>query len=334
VNLNSTMFVQAIVFLILAGFVAKFVWPAMIGALDTRAKKIADGLAAADLGKKAQEEGKKRVEVELAAARDEGQNRIRDAEKRAQMIADEIKANAQAEANRIISQAKADAEQQVTKARRTARSGCRSGSQRRRADPQARSERSGSRRPADATGCRAVIMAEIATVARPYAEAVFRVAQTGDMAAWSTLIDELAQIGANADVQGFARNPNVTDGAVADAFAALVKAPLTAEANNFIKMLIENGRVSLLPEIGAQFAVLKNAQEGAADAVITSAFEISAAQVADLVSTLEKKFGRKLNPTVTVDASLIGGVRVVVGDEVLDTSVRAKLQQMNVALAS
>jgi F-type H+-transporting ATPase subunit delta len=98
--------------------------------------------------------------------------------------------------------------------------------------------------------------------------------------------------------------------------------------------LIENGRVSLLPEIGAQFAVLKNAQEGAADAHITSAFEISAAQVADLVKTLEKKFGRKLNPTVTVDASLIGGVRVVVGDEVLDTSVRAKLQQMNVALAS
>ena len=80
--------------------------------------------------------------------------------------------------------------------------------------------------------------------------------------------------------------------------------------------------------------MLKNAQEGAADASITSAFELSGAQVAELVSTLEKKFGRKLNPTVTVDPSLIGGVRVVVGDEVLDTSVRAKLQQMHVALAS
>ncbi len=177
-------------------------------------------------------------------------------------------------------------------------------------------------------------MAELATVARPYAEAVFRVAQTGNMAAWSTLIDELAQIGANTDVQDYARNPNVSEAHVADTFSALVKSPMTAEANNFIKMLIENGRVSLLPEIGAQFAVLKNAQEGAADAHITSAFDISAQQVADLVQTLEKKFGRKLNPTVTVDSSLIGGVRVVVGDEVLDTSVRAKLQQMNVALAS
>jgi F-type H+-transporting ATPase subunit delta len=154
------------------------------------------------------------------------------------------------------------------------------------------------------------------------------------MAAWSTLVSELAQVGANPDVQDFARNPNVTEAQVADAFASLVKAPLTAEAKNFVNMLIENGRVSLLPEIGAQFAVLKNAQEGAADADIVSAFDMSAAQVADLVKTLEKKFGRKLNPTVTVDPSLIGGVRVVVGDEVLDTSVRAKLQQMNVALTS
>jgi hypothetical protein len=96
-------------------------------------------------------------------------------------------------------------------------------------------------------------------------------------------------------------------------------------------MLVENGRISLLPEIGAQFLALKNAAEGAADAEITSAFELDA-QVSTLVATLEKKFSRKLNPVVTVDPALIGGVRVVVGDEVLDTSVRAKLQQMRVAL--
>jgi F-type H+-transporting ATPase subunit delta len=177
-------------------------------------------------------------------------------------------------------------------------------------------------------------MAELATVARPYAEALFRVAQGGDMAAWAGIVTELSNIGVNPDVQAFARNPNVSPAQVNDAFAALIKSPLSAEAKNFIAMLVENGRVSLLPEIGAQFHVLKNAQEGAADASITSAFDISGAQVAELVATLEKKFGRKLNPTVTVDPSLIGGVRVVVGDEVLDTSVRAKLQQMHVALAS
>lgn len=116
-NLNSTMFVQAIVFLILALSIAKFIWPPMMAALDARAKKIADGLAAADQGKLAMAAAEKRVQAELAGARDEGQKRIADAEKRAVMVADEIKANANAEAARIIAQAKADAEQQVTRAR-------------------------------------------------------------------------------------------------------------------------------------------------------------------------------------------------------------------------
>jgi len=177
-------------------------------------------------------------------------------------------------------------------------------------------------------------MAELATVARPYAEALYRVAQSGDVAAWSAVTNELGQIGANPDVQAFASNPNVTHAQLADTIASLVKSPLNAEAKNFIAMLAENGRINLLPEIAAQFAALKNANEGAADADIFSAFEISGDQLAQLVATLEKKFGRKLNPTVSVDESLIGGVRVVVGDEVLDTSVRAKLQQMHLALVS
>jgi len=177
-------------------------------------------------------------------------------------------------------------------------------------------------------------MAELATVARPYAEALFRVAKQGNLAAWSEVVSELAQIGSHPDALAFAANPNVVAADVASTLVSLLKSPVTAEVNNFVTMLVENGRVVLLPEIAAQFEVLKNADMGAADAVIASAFEISAQQVADLVASLEKKFGRKLNPTVTVDPSLIGGVRVVVGDEVLDTSVRAKLQQMHVALAS
>jgi F-type H+-transporting ATPase subunit delta len=177
-------------------------------------------------------------------------------------------------------------------------------------------------------------MAEFATVARPYAEALFRVAQSGDMAAWTGIVSELAQIGANPDMQAFAGNPNVTPAQLAETIASLVKSPLNPEANNFIARLAENGRVALLPEIAAQYTELKNASAGAADATVYSAFDISADQLTALVATLEKKFGRKLNPTVQVDPSLIGGVRVVVGDEVLDTSVRAKLQQMHNALVA
>jgi len=177
-------------------------------------------------------------------------------------------------------------------------------------------------------------MAELATIARPYAEALFRVAQSGNLAAWSGLVTEMAQIAANPDFQALASNPKVSEQQVSDTLLALLKSPVGAEAKNFIAMLVENGRLALLPEIAAQFHALKNAQEGAADARITSAFALTDAQVADLMAALEKKFGRKLNPSVTVDESLIGGVRVVVGDEVLDTSVRAKLQQMHVALAA
>ena len=181
-------------------------------------------------------------------------------------------------------------------------------------------------------------MAENATVARPYAEALFRVAQAGkesfSLAAWSDLVAELAQIGGHPEVQAFARNPKTSASDVSAAITALVKSPLNTEAKNFLAMLVDNGRISLLPEIGTQFQALKNAMEGAADAEITSAFELSAAQVSELVATLEKKFSRKLNPVVTVDPALIGGVRVVVGDEVLDTSVRAKLSQMRMALAA
>ena len=121
-NLNATLIAQFVVFFVLAAFTMKFVWPPLMKALDERAQKIADGLAAADKGKAEMAAAEKRVQIELAGAREEGQKRIGDAEKRATMVADEIKQNAQAEANRIIAQAKADADQQVTKAREELRS--------------------------------------------------------------------------------------------------------------------------------------------------------------------------------------------------------------------
>ena len=121
-NLNATLFAQMVVFLILAWFTMKFVWPPLINALDERSKKIADGLAAAEKGKSELEAAHKRVGEELATARNEGQSRIADAEKRALAVAVEIKAQAHAEAARIIAQAKADADQQVVKAREALRS--------------------------------------------------------------------------------------------------------------------------------------------------------------------------------------------------------------------
>jgi F-type H+-transporting ATPase subunit b len=117
VNLNATLFAQFVVFFILALFTMKFVWPPLMKALDERARKIADGLAAADKGKAEMAAAEKRVQAQLAGARDEGQKRIGEAEKRALGIIEDAKKTASEEAARIIAAAKADAEQQVTKAR-------------------------------------------------------------------------------------------------------------------------------------------------------------------------------------------------------------------------
>lgn len=120
-NLNATLFAQFVVFFILAGFTMKFVWPPLMKALDERAQKITDGLAAADRGKAEMAAAEKRAQAELATARDEGQKRIGDAEKRAQGIIEEAKKTASDEAARILAAAKDDAEQQVNKAREALR---------------------------------------------------------------------------------------------------------------------------------------------------------------------------------------------------------------------
>jgi F-type H+-transporting ATPase subunit b len=116
-NLNQTMLYQAGVFFILALFTMKFVWPPLIGAIDARMKKIADGLAAADQGQAAMKDAEKRVQLELAAAHDKGMTQIANAEKRGQLIVEEAKNAANVEAARIIAAAQAEAANQVTKAR-------------------------------------------------------------------------------------------------------------------------------------------------------------------------------------------------------------------------
>lgn len=120
-NLNATLFAQFVVFFILAVFTMKFVWPPLMNALDERAKKIADGLAAAERGKLEMAAAEKRVQAELASAHDAGQKRIGDAEKRAQAIIEEAKRTASEEAARIVAAAHADAQQQVSQARDTLR---------------------------------------------------------------------------------------------------------------------------------------------------------------------------------------------------------------------
>ena len=176
-------------------------------------------------------------------------------------------------------------------------------------------------------------MAELATIARPYAEALFKSA-AADLAGTAVWLDELAAIASNVQLQQYAGNPSVTSAQTFEVITGVVKSALPDTAKNFLRAVIDNGRIAVLPEIANQFKALKIALSGSSDAVVYSAFALDAAALADLATTLEKRFGKKLNLKVELEPELIGGVRVVVGDEVLDTSVKARLEQMKVALTS
>ncbi|MET0518757.1 MAG: F0F1 ATP synthase subunit delta [Burkholderiaceae bacterium] len=177
-------------------------------------------------------------------------------------------------------------------------------------------------------------MAELATIARPYAEALYQVALKHDVKAWGQQLDALALVAGDAELRQFADNPKVTAEQVFAVTTAAAQLQLADGLQNFLREVIANGRLTALPAVAEQFHVLANAAAGVADAQIFSAYPIEPAQLAEVMGALEKRFGRKLEAHVSLEPALIGGIRVVVGDEVLDTSVKARLERMKVALSA
>ena len=179
-------------------------------------------------------------------------------------------------------------------------------------------------------------MAELATIARPYAEALFKAsadkgADLGSTVAW---VEELAAIAADPQLRQLADSPKVTVEQVLGVITGVARSALPDAARNFLRVIIENGRLDALPEVAVQFRAIVNRLNGSSDAIVYSAFPVEDAALNDISDALQKRFGRKLNLSVQIDASLIGGVRVVVGDEVLDNSVKARLEQMKAALTA
>ena len=177
-------------------------------------------------------------------------------------------------------------------------------------------------------------MAELATIARPYAEALDQSVSGADALALIPQLQALAAVAGHPDMQQLADNPKVKPQQVLDVLTGVAKSTLDAKVTNLLRTVVENGRLAALPEIASQFNALVKSRSGTSDATIESAFPIDATQLPQVVAALEKRFGRKLNASVVVDPGLIGGIRVVVGDEVLDTSVRARLEKMRLALVA
>ena len=177
-------------------------------------------------------------------------------------------------------------------------------------------------------------MAENITLARPYADAAFQLARaTNALGPWQQALDRMAAVAADAQMVECISNPRLLPAQVSQLFLD-VAGSVSAEQQNFVRLLVDNDRLQVLPEIRDLYVELKNGQEGVQEADIASAFPLDDATLKNLVAELEARFKCRIQATVSLDPALIGGVRIAVGDQVIDASVRGKLAAMATALQS
>lgn len=176
-------------------------------------------------------------------------------------------------------------------------------------------------------------MAELTTVARPYAEAVFSLAKdTHALDRWSETLSWLAAMVKNPELAEVVSNPKHTAQEVEALLMDVLGSRANDEAKRFVGALLDNGRLLVLPEIASQFELLKAEAEGAVEAMVETAFPMTDEQKSELTAALSKKYGKNVRLDVRENADLIGGVRVLIGDDVIDASVRGKLHAMAASL--
>jgi F-type H+-transporting ATPase subunit delta len=178
-------------------------------------------------------------------------------------------------------------------------------------------------------------MAEISTIARPYAVAAYKLGKEQKaLAKWSEMLGFATQVANDTKMQAYINDPKVLASDLQTTFLTVCGNKLNENAQNLIKVLIEYGRLPVLPAITAAFEELKAQDEGVLEAQIIAATKLSAAETKDLVKRLEQKFGKKVEATVSVDAEIIGGIKIIVGDTVIDASVKNQLQNLAYTLTA
>ena len=177
-------------------------------------------------------------------------------------------------------------------------------------------------------------MAEPITIARPYAEAAFRLAQeSGNYGGWSDMLEMIEAIVGNAEIAARIGDPNVDARALESAILGILGNRLDGNGRNFVQVLVHNERLGVMPQIRELYEEHRREHEGVLDARVISAMPIDDAQLQKLVTALEKKYSRKVRAEVDLDPELIGGARIVIGDKVIDATVRGRLDAMAAALA-
>lgn len=172
-------------------------------------------------------------------------------------------------------------------------------------------------------------MAEAITIARPYATAVFSLAKEENaLAKWSEQLSLLAGVTANAEVSALIDDPKLGSTELEKIVLSICEGKLNAGAVNLVKLMVENDRLAIMSDVAEAFEALKAQDEARLEALLTAAEKPSNEQVQMLVKQLEARFGKKIEAQVEIDPELIGGIKIVVGDTVIDASVRGQLQEL------
>lgn len=177
-------------------------------------------------------------------------------------------------------------------------------------------------------------MAEFTTAARPYAKAAFELAQELDrFEPWSEMLTFMAAVAHDPTMRAVLDSPSLTNKQAADIFTSVCKEQLDQQGENFVKLLAENSRLTILPEIAALFAFYRSEAEGKMDAEVVSAQRLTEKELAAITVALEKRLGRNVVVTAGTDPTLLGGAIIRAGDLVIDGSIRGKLDKLAAALS-
>ena len=339
-NINATLLGQAIWFAVFIWITMKFVWPPMKRAMEQRQKQIADGLAAAERGRQDLELAAKRAEELLREARTQAQEILSQAEKRAAQVVDEAKGQAKAEGDRIVTAAKSEIDQEVFRAKEALRiAGRHAGGAGRGEDSAPRSRREGACRLAERGSGGALARHGGNHHDRPpvRASGVRRSRRRPSSSReWSEMLHFMADVYTQSSkcrprwrIRSSPRK--MSSGCCSPSAGEKLRQCRAQSADHFWCTTIVSPRCRKSSHL---YERLKEQYENVLEATIESAFPLEQTQLGALVAKLEKRTGRKIQPSVAVVPTLIGGVKIQIGDDVWDASVRGQLDSMASALAS
>lgn len=176
-------------------------------------------------------------------------------------------------------------------------------------------------------------MSELTTIARPYARAAFDIAQANsEQQQWTEMLAVMAAVAYDPTMRALLDSPRLSQQQTADLFISVCEEQINERAKNFIKLLAENDRITLLPEIAALYQHYRADAEGTVDAEVISASDINESQLTSIAASLTQRLGKKVRLTSRIDEALIGGAVIRAGDLVIDGSVRGRLNKLSTAL--